>query len=124
MLDDAVVAFANGLSPQDKLHRLRLRPFFKEASRGFLPDEILTKSKHGFGLPFGAWVLRDAALGAYARDSLIMLADRGLVRHAFVDEVFSRELPAHPGFYGEAVWILTMLSRWLDRHAPGFSVGA
>jgi asparagine synthase (glutamine-hydrolysing) len=123
LLDDGLVEFASGLPPRDKLHRLRLRPFFKEASRGFLPDAILTKSKHGFGLPFGVWVMRDAALGAYARESLIALADRGLVQHAFVDEVFSRELPAHPGFYGEAVWILMMLSQWLDHHAPGFSLG-
>jgi len=122
MLDDALVAFANRLPPRDKLRGMRLRPFFKEASRGFLPDAILTKSKHGFGLPFGAWVLRDTALQSFARASLMSLPDRGLVQRQFVDELFTRELPAHPGFYGEAVWILMVLARWLDRHAPAFSV--
>ena len=123
MLDDAIVDFANHLSPVDKLRGMRLRPFFKEASRGFLPDAILTKSKHGFGLPFGAWVLRDPALLSFARDSVASLPGRGLLQQGFVDTLFARELPAHPGFYGEAVWILMLLAQWLDRHAPRFVVG-
>ncbi len=123
MLDDALVDFANHLPPTDKLRGMRLRPFFKEASRGFLPDAILTKSKHGFGLPFGAWVLRDTALQTFARDSVTSLIGRGLVRQQFVDELFARELPAHPGFYGEAVWILMLLAQWIDRHCPSFTLG-
>lgn len=122
MLDDALVDFANHLPPSDKLRGMRLRPFFKEASRGFLPDAILTKSKHGFGLPFGAWVLRDATLLSFARNSVASLVGRGLIQQPFVDELFTSELPAHPGFYGEAVWILMLLAQWLDRHAPGFAV--
>ncbi|MCW5626408.1 MAG: asparagine synthase, partial [Burkholderiales bacterium] len=122
MLDESLLAFANALPPSDKLRRLRLRPFFKDASRGFLPDAILTKSKHGFGLPFGAWTLRDPALEALARRSLAALVERGLLQPTFVDEVFARELRQYPGFYGEAVWILMMLAQWLDHHAPGFAV--
>lgn len=122
MLDDALVDFANHLPSSDKLRGMRLRPFFKEASRGFLPDAILTKSKHGFGLPFGAWALRDPELNRFARASVASLPARGLVQQSFVDTLFGRDLPAHPGFYGEAVWILMLLAQWLDRHAPGFSV--
>src|SRR5947208_1101643 len=51
-LDDAVVAFAERLDPDLKLKGLQLRWFFKHALREFLPPEILTKTKHGFGLPF------------------------------------------------------------------------
>jgi asparagine synthase (glutamine-hydrolysing) len=122
MLDDALVDFANHLPPSYKLRGMRLRPFFKEASRGFLPDAILAKSKHGFGLPFGAWVLRDPGLARFARTSVASLPERGLVQQSFVDALFTRDLPAHPGFYGEAVWILMLLAQWLDRHAPGFAV--
>ena len=38
------------LAPAIQAARTALRWFFKEALRGFLPDEILTKKKHGFGL--------------------------------------------------------------------------
>ena len=52
-LDDALLEFSCRLPVEYKLRGLKLRWFFKEALRGFLPDEIITKKKHGFGLPFG-----------------------------------------------------------------------
>jgi asparagine synthase (glutamine-hydrolysing) len=27
-------------------------------------------------------------------------------------------LPAHPGYYGEMIWILMMMEQWLQHHAP------
>src|SRR5690606_694833 len=41
MLDDRLVAFSATLPPSMKLRGRRLRPFFKDALRGFLPDEII-----------------------------------------------------------------------------------
>ncbi len=53
MLNDRLLAFSLRLPSSYKLKKLKLRWFFKEALRGFLPDEIITKKKQGFGLPFG-----------------------------------------------------------------------
>ena len=36
----------------------------------------------------------------------------------FIDVLLRDLLPAHPGYYGEMVWILMMLEQWLQRHAP------
>lgn len=113
LLDDRLLDLSLGLPSRDKVRGLKLRWFFKEALRGFLPDEILTKKKHGFGLPFGPWAAEHPALGALARDALAALSARGLVRHAFVDKLMTTYLPAHPGYYGELVWILVMLELWL-----------
>jgi asparagine synthase (glutamine-hydrolysing) len=44
LLSDSIVAFSAGLSPYLKLKGTRLRYFFKEALRGFLPDEIIAKT--------------------------------------------------------------------------------
>lgn len=122
-LDDAVVDFSLGLPPHYKLKGLKLRWFFKEALRGFLPDEILTKKKQGFGLPFGVWANQHAALGALARESLDSLAARGIVQPAFTDRLMKQHLPAHPGYYGEMVWILMMLEQWLRGSLqPDFSL--
>ena len=120
MLDDALLAMALRLPPGYKLRGLKLRWFFKEALRGFLPDEILTKKKQGFGLPFGVWATRHAALGALASDSLNSVATRGIVRASFVKSLLSELLPAHPGYYGEMVWILMMLEQWLRAHRPDY----
>jgi asparagine synthase (glutamine-hydrolysing) len=125
-LDQGLVDFSLRLPTNYKLKGLKLRWFFKEALRGFLPDEILTKKKQGFGLPFGVWATRHEGLKRFAADSLQSLGTRGIVRDPFIRTLRTENLPAHPGYYGEMVWILVMLEQWLraagegaGRHAPG-----
>ena len=122
MLDDALLDFSLRLPTEYKLKGLKLRWFFKEALRGFLPDEIIAKKKQGFGLPFGVWLTRHPELITLARDSLASLAPRGIVRPEFVRELFERRLAEHPSYYGEMVWILMMLEQWLQVHAPGLRI--
>ncbi|THF61603.1 asparagine synthetase B family protein [Pseudothauera rhizosphaerae] len=116
LLSDELTDFSLTLPPAWKLKGLTLRWFFKEALRGFLPDEIIAKKKHGFGLPFGVWACRHAPLKALAADALGGFKGRGIVRPAFVDELLSTHLPAHPGYYGEMVWIMMMMEFWLRGH--------
>jgi asparagine synthase (glutamine-hydrolysing) len=113
-IDDALVDFSLRLPSEYKLKGLKLRWFFKEALRGFLPDEILTKKKQGFGLPFGVWANRHEGLKRFATDSLQSLAGRGIVRADFIRALIGERLSAHPGYYGEMVWILIMLEQWLQ----------
>jgi asparagine synthase (glutamine-hydrolysing) len=116
MLDDAVVTFSSALPPRLKLKRTRLRYFFKEALRGFLPEQIIAKTKHGFGLPFGPWLRAHPDLREIALDSLADLKKRGFVRPEFLDELTSTHVESHAGYYGSMVWVLMMLEHWLKRH--------
>lgn len=120
LLDKRLLDFSLALPAEYKLKGLKLRWFFKEALRGFLPDEIIAKKKQGFGLPFGVWANRHAGLKRLAEDSLHSLGRRGIVRADFIDTLLRERLPEHPGYYGEMVWILTMLEQWLQARAPGF----
>jgi asparagine synthase (glutamine-hydrolysing) len=122
LLDDRLVDFSLRLRPNDKLRGLTLRWFFKEALKGFLPDAILAKKKHGFGVPFGVWTTRHAGLRKLAEQSLCNLSDRNIVRATFINELLERQLPEHPAYYGEMVWILMMLEQWLQAHAPDWRV--
>ena len=122
MLDDQLLAFSQKLPTDYKLRGFKLRWFFKEALRGFLPDEILVKKKQGFGLPFGVWANAHPGLKTLATDSLHSLARRGVVRAEFVQTLITQRLPEHPGYYGEMVWILMMLEQWLAAKAPKFSL--
>ncbi|NMM15550.1 MAG: asparagine synthase [Rhodoferax sp.] len=124
MLDDRLLAFSEKLPTAYKLKGQKLRWFFKEALRGFLPDEILAKKKQGFGLPFGVWVNTHPALKTLATDSLHSLARRGVVRTDFVQVLLTQRLSEHPGYYGEMVWILMMLEQWLGAKAPQFSLSS
>ncbi|MGH8642718.1 MAG: asparagine synthetase B family protein [Burkholderiales bacterium] len=116
MLDDTLVAFSARLSPSLKLRRTRLRYFFKESLRGFLPDEIITKTKHGFGLPFGSWLQTHPRLRQISLDSLADLKKRGVVRPEFIDELVTKHLENHAHYYGTMVWVLMMLEQWFREH--------
>ncbi len=112
LLDDAVVAFSAQLPPGYKLHRTRLRTFFKEALRGFLPADVLTKSKHGFGLPFGVWLQTHRPLQQIALDSLADLKKRSIIRPEFIDALTSVHVHSHADYYGTMVWVLMMIEQW------------
>jgi asparagine synthase (glutamine-hydrolysing) len=122
LLDDELVAFAAKLPARLKVKRTRLRFFFKQALRDFLPAATLVKTKHGFGLPFGVWLYSHRRLQELASDSLNDLAGRGIVRKAFVDELMTVMLPRHPHYYGTLVWVLMMLEQWYQAHVDRRSV--
>lgn len=116
MLTDALVEHSLRLAPGQKLRRTRLRYFFREALRGFLPDEIVDKRKHGFGMPFGEWMLAQPALARRVEDALAGLAQRGLVRPAFLSELRHAIHAQHAGYFGTMAWVLMMLELWLREH--------
>nr|WP_294250297.1 asparagine synthase-related protein [Propionivibrio sp.] len=118
LLDDRLVDFSLRLNPELKLKGLTLRWFFKGGPERLLPPQIITKKKHGFGLPFGVWAVEHAGLRTLAMESLDSLRCRGIVRSDFLDRLVKEYLPQHPGYYGELVWILMMLAQWLLARGP------
>jgi asparagine synthase (glutamine-hydrolysing) len=119
LLDDDLVALSCRIPSAQKLRGSTPRWFYKEAARGFLPDAILNKKKHGFGLPFGIWTRSDPRLLAITDGALESLKQRDWFRPAFLDRVRQLHRAGHASYYGELVWILTMLELWLraDRSA-------
>lgn len=114
MLNDALTDHSLQLRPDQKLRRMKLRFFFKNALRGFLPDEIIEKRKHGFGMPFGDWLLAQPRLAERAAGALEALADREIIRRAFLGDLNSAMHSGHAGFYGTMVWVLMTLELWLE----------
>jgi len=116
LLHDEVVAFSARLAPGLKLRGPRLRYFFKKALRDFLPPEIIAKTKHGFGLPFGRWLHSHEPLRRLAFESLSDLKKRDIVRGEFIDQLTGAHVKSHADYYGTMVWILMMLEQWLKQH--------
>ena len=114
LLDERLVEFSQKLPADLKLRGTELRWFFKHALRDFLPPEVITKQKHGFGLPVGAWLVDHRPLFDLAVDSIGLLRQRGIVQPRFLDELIGTRLREHPAYYGTMVWILMMLGLWLD----------
>ena len=116
MIDDELVDFSTKVPPSLKLRNSKLRYFYKEAIKDFLPKEIITKSKHGFGLPFGLWLQTSKPLQELIYGNLTQLKSRKIIREDFIDQLISTHLNDHAAYYGEMVWILSMLEQWLSEH--------
>ncbi len=121
LLDERLVEFSARLPTPLKVRGTQLRYFFKKALADFLPAEILTKSKHGFGLPFGVWMADYPPLHELAADSIGRLRSHHIFRRDFLDSLLNRRLAEHASYYGTMIWILMMLAQWLETHpsAPG-----
>jgi asparagine synthase (glutamine-hydrolysing) len=119
MLDHALVEFACSLPGPTKMPRGELRGFYKQATRGLLPPEIIGKTKHGFGLPFGVWTRTHPGLARLSETALDSLAGRGMFRREFLRDTLRRHREDHAVYYGELVWVLTALELWLDAHGAG-----
>lgn len=114
LLDDRLVAFANRLPVDYKVRGTRLRWFFKEALRDMLPEKIINKKKHGFGLPFGIWSEEYGPLREIVAASLADLGRRGWVKPAYLDRILKLQREEHATYYGKMIWVTMMLERWLQ----------
>jgi asparagine synthase (glutamine-hydrolysing) len=119
MLDDDLIDFAATIPSNILLHEGRLRGFFKEGMTGILPEAVLTKSKHGFGLPFSRWLKTDAALKELVDSTLQDFKKRGIFRQSFIDRVIqSRQEPGET-ILDRFTWDIMMLELWLQHWQDG-----
>jgi asparagine synthase (glutamine-hydrolysing) len=114
ILDDRLITFSQKLPANMKLRGTELRWFFKHALLDFLPPAVITKQKHGFGLPVGAWLIGHKPLFDLAADSIGLLRHRGIVQPRFIDDLLGKRLREHPAYFGTMVWVLMMLGLWLE----------
>ncbi|MFN3543470.1 MAG: asparagine synthetase B family protein [Thiobacillus sp.] len=116
LLDDRLVEFAHHLPVDYKVRGQTLRWFFKQALTDLLPEKIIKKTKHGFGLPFGVWSNQYAPLGELVGDSLSDFKRRGWIQPAYLDHMLAMHRGPHASYYGVMVWVTMMLERWLQEN--------
>ena len=88
-LDHELAEYAATIPFNLKLQGSRTKHILKEAARGLLPDAIIERKKHGFGVPLGAWLRRDSAP---VRDILLSrrARERGLLEMPVVERLNQR----------------------------------
>lgn len=115
-LDDDLVQFSTRVPPNLKIRNRYLRYFFKRAMNDFLPREIIKKSKHGFGLPFGVWLKKSVKLQEFIYANLDALKKRDIIRPDYITRITEAHRGEHAGYYGTMVWVLAVLELWLQAH--------
>lgn len=113
LLDDALVEFSAEIPPDWKVKGRYLRWFFKKSLTGYLPDEIINKSKHGFGLPFGIWARDYAPLRERIEDRFESFKKRKILLPTFIDNIRNEHLSGHATYFGRMVWLILTLEEWL-----------
>lgn len=126
LLDRRLAEFSGTIPTNLKLKGSEKRYIFKQAMRGILPEKVLLKTKHGFGVPIGNWFLQDAGLRQLAQDVLndSRTRQRGYFRPGFYDQVFDLHRRDHATFYGEVIWYFVALELWHRRHLDNVRIGS
>jgi asparagine synthase (glutamine-hydrolysing) len=118
LLDTGLAAFSGRIPTNLKLKGMEKRYIFKQAMKGILPDQVLYKKKHGFGVPLGEWFLHDSNLKSLVQDVLgdSRTQQRGYFRREFLHKLIGLHQQESAGFYGEIIWYLVALELWHREH--------
>jgi asparagine synthase (glutamine-hydrolysing) len=106
-----------------KVKRLRKKHLLRAALRGTVPDWILDRPKHGFGVPYSDWLR--GRLRGYARSVLL---DRAVASsHLFDRRELERALAEHERSerdHGFLLYKALNLALWVDAYGVGTRVPA
>lgn len=123
-LDHHLAEFAATVPAAIKMRGRKLRSFYKKAYADFLPEAILTKTKHGFGLPIPVWLRTNRRLNELMQD--LVLSARSLQRGYFQKPALEALLQEHrqdrSSFYGTILWNVMILELWHRAHVDESSV--
>lgn len=111
-LDRGVLEFAAGLKASERVRGLSTKVFLKHYATKYLPRRVVHQRKRGLSVPLSAWLR--GPLNAWASERLAnpRLAGCGLrleVVHQMLTEHVERRAD-----WGRALWLLIVLSEWLD----------
>jgi asparagine synthase (glutamine-hydrolysing) len=117
LLDDELATFSGRIPSFLKLRGFQKRYIFKQAMKGILPEKILYKKKHGFGVPVAQWLIQDVRMKELMNDMLHepRTRQRGYFQAGFYERLMALH-HQQPNFYGEIVWYLLALELWHRRH--------
>jgi asparagine synthase (glutamine-hydrolysing) len=114
LLDRSVAEFSGRIPVRLKVKGFDKRYLFKRAFRNLLPEEVLRKKKHGFGIPVATWLKTDPRLREYSRDVLFSAraTQRGYFRREFLDELIRKHEADESTYYGDTLWSFFVLELW------------
>jgi asparagine synthase (glutamine-hydrolysing) len=118
LLDQDVVEYTGRIPTGLKVKDKALRYLYKQAFKDFLPQEIIHKTKHGFGIPVVRWMMRPGRLNEMLKDALFdgKLAQRGLFKKGFVESLYKRAEQDKSTYFGSYLYYTFFLELWLREH--------
>ena len=118
-LDHELVEFVMSLPSKWKLRGFTSKYILKKAMGNLLPDEVINRSKKGFGVPIAKWV--KGPLNALFRDYLSpdRIRREGYLNPEYVTELFQEHL-LNRRDNRKPLWTLLVWELWVNRYRPSF----
>lgn len=109
-LNHRIVEFAAKLPMDMKLRGSTTKYALRQIARDLLPADLIDRPKHGFGVPLGAWLRKDASL---VRDTLLSreARGRGLLDMKAVEALINEHVSGGRD-HGHRLWGLLTLEWW------------
>ena len=120
-MDYRLVEFVFSLPTKSKVGKGFTKLVLREAMKGFLPDEILTRPKMGFPVPIGRWFRGPFRM---LLDEYV-LGSRPTARQLFDTAYVQRLVAQHEhgqGDHSERLWSLVNFEIWQRQFLDGESV--
>jgi asparagine synthase (glutamine-hydrolysing) len=118
LLNRVFVEYVSALPIDYKLRGFTRKYLFREAMRGKLPDEILDRKKHGFGMPISKWLRSDLKELAQEHLSEARLRRDGIFKPEYVQGLLSNHLAGRQD-NRKPLWTLLVFQLWYDRYIVG-----
>jgi len=117
-LDRGLAEITGKLPVGLKLKGFQKRYIFKRAFAKLLPEEILRKKKHGFGLPIAHWLRTHAGFRETAHSLLLDTSamQRGYFNRSALEKLLRQHDEEKSDFYGTFIWNIMMLELWHRNH--------
>ena len=116
-LDHKLMEFSARMPDDLKLRGKTTKFVLREAMKGILPEQILTRSKMGFPVPIGKWFRNEYR---YLIDDIVLserALARGILRPEFVRELAAKHQQGEN--HDERLWSLLNFELWQRRFIDG-----
>lgn len=114
-LDHELAEFVFGLPPTMRLNHFRSKYIFKKAVSRYLPKNIVTRKKKGFGIPVAFWVKKELKSLVYGVLESGKIKKEGLFNHQVIEKIL-REHSENKADNRKKIWTLFMLKLWLQEY--------
>jgi len=118
LLDHRVIELAAGQPSSRHGSAVDTKRLFREVIRPWVPAEVLTRPKRGFGVPLRRWF--QEGLMSWARDILLdpRSAQRGWTRTGEVVAMLDQHESGRRD-HAKRIWALISLELWARRYVDG-----
>jgi asparagine synthase (glutamine-hydrolysing) len=119
-LDAELVEFSLSIQPELKMKNRTTKYILKKVAERYLPDEIIYRSKTGFGAPIRKWVTFDMEEMIKERLSLENVQRKGIFNHKKIwDLIRDNKINRTDGAY--SIWAILAIDSWMNQFLNDYS---